>query len=370
MELFKNKKKEVDNNIIKVFRQEQKKLEGLIYKAHDDVMKNIALPTAKDLAALNKPEADCDSEQAYCGILSGAYGKLMMIPRTELQTQIETLHIEKEKEESEQKIEVLQEQHDEKKNKLRIKTREVEDLDNRILKKESRAKRTDWLLGGMILIDMLLSSTALQALNYSLVSSYIIGLGIGLGIFFISKYIPTIIRKGRTILQQRIIAASLFVGLCTIFYVLGIFRSATLDTSSVVSQSNWPFYFMCLNMFFVLVATAANAFTALTVQERQQLDNWRIAKEEKEVLEKEVHELQEKIQQLRKEQHHNELARRQLLMYAEDIQLLIQQLYEEAYKTFMSANLIHRTDAQVPAFFTHPIPKLPLFYRELPIATP
>ncbi len=364
---MKTKKNNFDNNIIKIFRQDQKNLESKIYKVHDDIMKNIAIPVAKDLSALNKPEPDCDNEQAYCGILSGAYGKLMMIPRTELQTDIESLHIEKEKEESDQKMKVLQEQYNEKKNKLRLKIRKVEEQDNTLLKKEQRAKRTDILLGLMILIDMLLSSTALQALGYSLVASYLIGFGIGCGIFFISKHIPAIIRKGRTIWQQRAIALALFAGLATIFYVLGIFRSATLNDTALISNDNWPFYFMCLNMFFVLVATAANAFAALTPMERQLLDEWKIAKEEKETLEKQTEEIQQKIQILREEQNRNELSRRQLLMYAKDIQMLIQQLYEEAYKTFMSTNLIHRSDGKVPSFYSNQIPKLPSFYKDIEI---
>lgn len=361
---MKKSKKSVDNTI-QVFRQQEKEVEKLLYKAHDDIMKNTVLSTAKDLAAINKPEPDCNNEQAYCGILSGAYGKLMMIPRTELQTEIEYLHIEKEKEETVEKMKILEEQYEEKKNKLRLKTRAVEEQDNTLLKKENRAKLTDVLLALMILVDMLLSSAALQALGYSLIASYGIGLGIGVGIFFISKYIPTLIRKGKTISQQRFIAIAIFLGLATVFYVLGVFRSTTLDASSVISEDLWPFYFMCLNLFFVLVATIANAFTALTSMERQLIDTWRIVKQEKEELEKQTQELQDKIQDLREEQNRNELSRKQLMMYAKDIQLLIQQLYEEAYKTFMSTNLIHRSDGKVPLFYSHPIPKLPSFYKDL-----
>lgn len=361
---MKTKKNKLDNTI-QVFRQQEKEVEKVLYKAHDDIMKNIAIPTAKDLAAINKPESKCNNEQAYLGILSGAYGKLMMIPRTELQTEIENLHIEKEKEETVEKMKILEEQYEEKKNKLRLKTRAVEEQDNTLLKKERRAKRTDILLALMILVDMLLSSAALQALGYSLIASYGIGLGIGFGIFFISKYIPTLIRKGKTIWQQRFIAIAIFLGLATVFYVLGVFRSTTLDNDSVISKDYWPLYFMSLNLFFVLVATIANAFTALTSLERQLIDKWRIAKEEKEQLEKETQELQDKIQTLREEQNRNELSRKQLLLYAKDIQLLIQQLYEEAYKTFMSTNLIHRSDGKVPLFYSHPIPKLPSFYKDL-----
>ena len=111
--------------------------------------------------------------------------------------------------------------------------------------------------------------------------------------------------------------------------------------------------------------TAVSAFTALSKPERQTLDDWRIAKEEKEALEAETNALQQEIQALRVEQHHNELARKQLLMYAQDVQLLIQRLFEESYKTFRSTNLIHRSDGKVPQFFNDLIPTLPKFYKDL-----
>ena len=68
MNPFKKSKKNVNNNTIKVFRQEQKKLEDTIYKAHNDVMTNVVIPAAKDFAALNKPESNCKNGEPYVGV--------------------------------------------------------------------------------------------------------------------------------------------------------------------------------------------------------------------------------------------------------------------------------------------------------------
>jgi hypothetical protein len=360
--LFSRNKSE--NDLITVFRHRRKDMEEMLYKAHDGIMKDTVIPYAKDLAERNKPELESKSEQAYCGILSGAYGKLMMLPKTELQTDIETLHIVSDKEEAQRQLNVLHPELEAKQNKLRLKRREFEEKDSAHLKKHQRYQRKRFWLIFMILIDMLLSSSALQALGYPLLTSYIIGLGIGVGIFFIAEYLPNIIRKGRTRLQRRAIAITSFLGLATIFYVLGIFRSVSLDGTGYVGRDAWPFYFMCLNLFFVVVATAVSYFAKLSREERALLDQWQIAKNTAETLQQEVAELEDRITAITKEEKRSELARKQLLIYAQDIQQLIQQLFEEAFKTFMATNLNHRSDGKMPLFFEHDIPKLPVFFKD------
>jgi hypothetical protein len=360
--LFKQNKSEKE--FITIFRHRRTEMEEMLLKAHDSILKDTVIPLAKDLAERNKPEPDSKSEQAYCGVLSGAYGRLMMLPKTELQTDIETLHIVSDKEEALRQLNVLQPELEDKQNKLRLRRREFEEKDSAHLKKHKRYQRMRIFLIFMILIDMLLSSSALQAMGYPLLTSYIIGLGIGIGIFLIAEYLPNIIRKGRTLWQRRAIAIISFIGLAIIFYVLGVFRSVSLEGTGYVDRNAWPFYFLALNLFFVIVATAVSYFAKLSSEERALLDQWNIAKKVMEALQKEVAELEDKITAITKEQQRSELARKQLLIYAADIQQLIQQLYEEAFKTFMATNLIHRSDGRIPEFFEHDIQKLPVFFKD------
>lgn len=350
------------NNQITIFRYKQKDMEDKLYASHDAIIKDTAIPLGKDLAGLNKPEADCKTEQIYCGVISGAYNKLMMQSKTELQADIESQHIILDKAESKRTLTDLNKQLTETENKLRLKQRDLDTCDNSLLKKEKRYKKMQFFLVFMILIDMLISSVALEAMGYSRLVSYLIGFGIGIGIYFISERIPELIDKGHTVFHKRIIAVTVFVLLCIVFYVLGIFRSISFsDGNGIFSTGAKPIYFMFLNMFFVLVTTCVCYFSRLTKKERTALDTWKITQEEAETLQQRVTELKSQINEVHQTQLNSELSRKQLLLYAKDIEMLIQQLYEEAFKTFMSTNLIHRSDQLVPEFFGYDIPKLPTF---------
>ncbi len=352
-------------NQITIFRYKQKDMEDLLYLNHDQIVKDTAIPLGKDLAGLNKPEESCDTEQIYCGVLSGSYNKLMMKAKTELQSDIEELHIISDKAEADNTLKQLEEDLIKKENELRLKKRELDKKDNFLVKKDERYGKIQWFLFFMILVDMLISGTALQAMGYPLIIAYLIGFSIGIGIYFMSERLPEIIDKGRTIWQKRAIAIASFLVLGVLFYVLGIFRTINFTSDSAISEGAKPIYFACLNMFFVIVVTLTSYFNRPTKKERALLDQWKLKKEEVDALESQVASIKNTIQQTRKTQAHSELSRKQLLLYAKDIQQLIQQLYEEAFKTFMSTNLIHRSDKKIPKFFSQDVPKLNAFYTDI-----
>jgi hypothetical protein len=70
---------------------------------------------------------------------------------------------------------------------------------------------------------------------------------------------------------------------------------------------------------------------------------------------------------VRKEQKDSELARKQIQIYAHDMQEMVQSLYEESQKTFFSTNCIYRSDGKVPKFFEEDIPMLSSFHKNLTI---
>lgn len=358
--------KNASNNNITIFRYKMEDLEKRLLQEHEVIKNEIAIPLAKDLGTMqpSKPEPDCKKD-VYSGIISGAYSKMMMTVKKDISSEIESHHIHLEKEEAGIKSQELSNELEQKETEHRLKKGELEKCDNSLLKKEERYKWTRLLLMFLVLVDMLLSGAAMQSMGYPLLVSYVIGLAIGIGIFFLAENVPEIISKGRTIIERRIIALVTFSGLFGIFYVLGIFRSTAFTDASEFGEGINPLYFASLNMFFSIIATLVVYFRGLNKSEKKILDRYKLTKELVDRLKNEIKILKSDIQKVRITQAESELARKQILIYAQDIQELIQRLYEESQKTFYSTNCIHRSDGKVPKFFGDEIPKLPSFYKTL-----
>lgn len=357
-----------ENNSITVFRYKMADLEQQLLKQHETIKNEIAIPLGKDLGNMqpSKPEANCEKD-VYTGVINGAYSKMMMTAKKELQSEIESHHILADKEEADRKLQELETELEKKETDYRLKKRELEKCDNTLKKKAARYKWTRLILFFLVLVDTLISGTALQAMGYPLITSYILGLAIGVGIFFVAEHLPEIISKGKTLWQKRLIALTVFGVLFVVFYVLGIFRTTTFRGNEVFGNGAGPFYFACLNLFFTAVATLVVYFAGLSRAEKKIWDKYRIAEDEANALKKEVGAIKERIAEVRKQQKESELARKQIQIYAHDIQELIQRLYEESQKTFYSTNCIHRSDGRTPKFFEYPIPMLPSFYKGLSI---
>ncbi len=355
-----------ENNSITVFRYRMKDLERKIHEEHEKIKKEIVIPLAKDLADMqpNRPEPECEND-VYTGVINGHYSKLIMTAKKETQSEIETYHILADNEEASKKLIVLESELEKKQTDHRLKKRELENCDNTLKKKAQRYKWIRLILFFLVLVDTLISGTALQAMGYPLITSYILGLAIGIGIFFTAEYLPEIIAKGKNPWQKRLIALSVFSALFVVFYVLGIFRTTTFSGTQVFGSGVGPFYFACLNLFFTAVATLVVYFAGLSRNEKKIWDKYRITEEEALKLKSEVDALDKEITEVRKRRAESELARKQIQIYADDIQELIQRLYEESQKTFYSTNLIHRSDSKTPKCFEAPIPTLPIFYKSI-----
>lgn len=357
--------KAVDSNIT-IFRYKMEALEKKLTEEHEAIKNNIAIPLGKDLAAMNKPEPEC-TNNSYTGVIDGSYSKMMQVSKKDVQSEIESYHIISEKEEADKQLEELSKDLEIKETDHRIKKRELDKCDNSLLKKAKRYQTTRLLLMFLVLVDMLLSGTALQSMGYPLIVSYVIGLAIGIGIFFLAENLPEIIAKGQTSMQRRLITLTIFSGLFAIFYVLGIFRSTSFSGGEEFGEGIHPLYFASLNMFFAITASLVVYFNGLKKHEKKILDQYKLTKESLQQLESEIKALKEQIKKVRKTQAESELARRQIQIYAHDIQELIQRFFEESQKTFFSTNLIHRSDGKTPKFFEDDIPQLPSFYKGLDI---
>lgn len=354
------------NNSITIYRYKIDELESKLLEQHEVIKSEVAIPLGKDLGTMqpSKPEATCEKD-VYSGIISGAYSKMIITAKKELQSEIENHHINSDKIEADAKLKELSTDLEKKETEFRLKKRELEKCDNSLLKKAKRYKPTRLVLVFLVLVDTLISGTALQAMGYPLITSYVIGLAIGVGIFFLAENLPEIIQKGRTPMEKRLIAIGAFAFLFIVFYVLGIFRTTTFNSSTDFGTGIKPIYFACLNMFFSIIATLVVYFKGLTKAEKRILDSYYLIKEAVEILEKEIIVLKDSIIKVRQEQSSSELARKQILIYAESIEELIQRLYEESQKTFYSTNCIHRSDGKTPKFFEYDIPRLPPFKNSL-----
>jgi len=138
-------------------------------------------------------------------------------------------------------------------------------------------------------------------MGYPLITSYIIGLAIGIGIFYIAENLPEIIEKGKTPLQKRLLAAAIFSVLFIVFYVLGIFRTTTFKGGDVFDGGSGPLYFACLNLFFTAVAMIVVYFTGLSRDEKKILDKYKTAEDEAKELKKELDALKLEITKVRKD---------------------------------------------------------------------
>lgn len=357
--------KQQSNNIT-IFRYKIEDLEKKLTEEHNTIKSSIAIPLAQDLGKMkpSKPEPNCEKD-VYSGVIEGAYSRMMMNSKKELQSEIESFHMISEKQEADAKLKDLAIELEKTETDLRLKKRELEACDDSLLKKADRYKWTRIILVFLVIVDTLLSGTALQAMGYPLIVSYTIGLAIGIGIFFLAENLGELIDKGKIPMQKRLIAVGAFVFLFIIFYVLGIFRTTTFNSSNDFGTGIHPIYFACLNLFFAIIAFLVVQFKGLNSKEKKLLDKYNITKEAVQKLSDKVKALKNEIITIRQAQADAEVARRQIQLYAHDIQELIQRFFEDSQKTFYSTNCIHRSDGKVPKFFGDPIPTLPSFYKGL-----
>ena len=361
------KNKVVTDTGITIFRYKIDELEKKLLVEHEAIKSEIAVPLGRDLGAMqpSKPEVDCEKD-VYSGVISGAYSKMMMTAKKEMQSEIEMHHIVSDRAEAEEKLKELSTKLEKKRTDCRLKKRELEKCDNSLIKKDARYRfPTRFILGFLVLVDTLISGVSLQNMGYPLITSYVIGLAIGIGIFFLAENLPEIIQKGRTTIQKWLIAIVSFAFLFGIFYVLGIFRASGFNSNTDFGEGTRPIYFACLNMFFAIIATLVVYFKGLTREEKKILDQYKLTKEEVDGLEDEITGLKADISKIREDRASSQLARKQILIYAESIVELIQRLYEDSQKTFYSTNCVHRSDGRTPKFFEHDIPRLPSFKNTL-----
>lgn len=359
-----SKAKNNSSNHIEIFRYRYEELEAFVQKEHNKVIPR-AKELGEDLAAMNKPSVE-ESNDIYTGEIKASYNRILSAAKKELQSGIEVNHINSENKDFTYRLKELTKDRQKLETELRLKERELKKRDNSLVKKAERYKKTRLYLLFLIIVDLILSASALQAMGLPLFASILVGLGIGGVLFYLAEQLPDIIDSRKTVLARWLTVIVAFALCFAAFYILGTFRATMFRAShGDVSHGIEPIYFVVLNLFFTTVACTVSYFQGLRRHECQTLDNWNILNEEVEGLKKNIYAVKADILETREHASSCELSRKYLLLYADDIRNLIQQCFEEALQTFQSTNSIYRSDGLTPKFFGEPAPQLPSFKHEL-----
>ena len=351
--------KDTDEKIF--YRVKNSELEQELSKRHTVTLKQVSIPLGKDLALRTPclPEPDCESDN-FTGEIQARYSNDLRYAKMELQARIQPEYIDSENILADKKLQELTDEKSNLENERRIKNSDAESCDLGVLKKGLNYNFGLRPLNALVvLLDMFLSSQALQNIGISSAAAYGIGFVIGVGIFFIAENLPDIILKGRSWVERWLIATIIFAVLSAIFLFLGKQRvvgyvGTTLEGSDAIR----PIYFASMNMFMTLVVVITAYFGRPTKAQRDIINRYKQGKDEVKRLTVKVKILSEDITKLRAKQSSRQLFRKQITEYERYIYELIQGYFEESIRAFESTNRRYRRDGITPKFFGNPIKPL------------
>ena len=356
------KKEKQNDTLLTITNAIDKKLE-MDLKQMGEEGNMLASENAKDNASLNLPKQDSPNNPFF-GPITAFFNKGIGLIKSTLSGFINKFN------EAEAKVE-LQEQTDALKkevqginNIIRLKNREKQKKEERGLapvKKEKRWRRLRIFNLFVILLDVVISSSAFQSIGYSMIVSSAIGFGVGIAVYLLSDHLPEIVEKGRTIAQRWLIGISMYVGLTAVFYVIGSFRSQGFSSGSVTQTSPW--YFVCLNLFFYTVASVVALLNKPNKTEKKQLDNWHTLIEEIQTLQKNKKGIEAQITKLHKDFNDKKDIHEKAYRYASDLEILVNSMYQDSIHTYITTNIQNRSDAIIPDCFSEQAPSLTFYFN-------
>ncbi len=250
-------------------------------------------------------------------------------------------------------------------NQIRLKRREKqkqEEKGNVPVKKMKRWKKLRVFNLFVILLDIALSSQAFQQMGYNFVVSSAIGLGLGLCIYLLSENLPEIIARGRTSMQRWMIGVGVFTGLIIVFYTLGIFRVQGLTASDGIGASPWSF--CILNLFFFSIASTVVLINKPTKAEKIKLDVWNTLLEELKEQEAKKAKIEGDVERAQEIFNEKQDAFEKVWLYAEDLEALVVNYYEDAIQAYITTNVQFRSDSVIPDGFSENPPRLDLHFTK------
>jgi hypothetical protein len=296
----------------------------------------------------------------FLGELKYGYQTLIHKVKTVLQSEVHQRELAQEDKIHSDKIKEYDKEISETINEIRIKKNEFSKADNSLIKKQKRWKLYRIVVFVIVFCDIAISSSAIQQMNYSLITSIFLGATIGTCILLISEHLRRIIDLGKTPKQKKIIAIIIFSFLFLVFYILGYFRSLGIDSDSISAS---PIYFAVIQMFFLITASLTAYINKPTQAEYKIIDVYQTIEEELVTLEKSKTNLQKEKQAELVQKKEIEETKRRLIQYHTDLELQINSKWKQAYQEYCSINMFSRSDNQIPTFFNQEAKDLTFYFH-------
>lgn len=345
----------------KVFSFSNPELEGELSQLAEDG-KSYAVELGKDNATQNVPTQKSPMKPFFGSIksfFSPGIGKI----RSMLKSALGKSDLEAAKTDLDNKKDIAAKELVEVENQIRLKLREKqksEEKGNAPVKKMQRWKRLRVFNFFVIFLDILLSAQAFQQMGYNWIPSLGIGIGLGISIYLISENFPEIIARGKTRPQRIAIIVSVFVALTIVFFVIGVFRSNGLSSSSGSGTSPW--HFTILNLFFFSTASAVVLLNKPNRAERKQLDAWFSLLDELKEQEARKAKIQGDVDRAQLVYNEKREAYEKVWYYAQDLEQLVVNYYEDAIQAYITTNVQFRSDGVIPDGFSENPPALDLHF--------
>lgn len=339
-------------------------LEDYIHDEHRRIVDEIAIPIAKEQGGINCPDANDVKGNSYFKIIRSNYQRLIHYAKTKIQAEVDYFRTtEKEKQEDAEQEQIAQNLYVVNEN-IRKKKAEIDRFDQYLI---SKAKKWQWLrfwTAVIILADIGFAAASFESMGFTLLVAIAVGIAFGVAIFFFSENTPNLIRKGKTKTQRISIVLLLFLILSVIFYILGTFRTMRFNLDSELFGLGLnPFVFVVMNLFFFAVATAISYFGKPTNEEVKKIQDLNVKQRELKELKNEKSRLESESHKKRNDKVTNRVSSSQIMLYATNIEAYILTLYSEAYETYVTTNLMNRTDRLVPVCFDEGPPMVQTYYQ-------
>ncbi len=357
--------KSLKKTTVTVFRYTNEKFDQHLEKENQRIIKDVAIPHARELGEINKPEPEITNGKAYIEDITSEYQHLIMVAKDTNQAEVEYLHTTEQDKLSKKREVELQNEIKENNTRIRIKKGEIARCDQALIEKGRKWERTKWYLYLVMLADIIIASSVFEIMGMNLIGSFIIGIGIAFALLFFSEKAPSLIRMGKNRIQKVLICSILSLVVITVFYCLARFRVIQLTGDiSVFKEGLSPIIFVAINYFVFAVVTLVSYFNKPTDAEQTVLNNIRTKQKELKILEKKSAELKNTNEEGEAQNLENRITSAQILLYAQNCELKILSYYRSAYGKFVSTNLTHRRDRLVPVFFNDGPPPIQTFYQK------
>jgi len=261
--------KAIEPTIRKRFRNAS--LEALLNTAFENLLARIKLK-AEQLGRNNLPRLIGDNMKSYFETFHYEYQILVDKINTELQSQVTCFEVVENDRIANDTIRDLE-------HKLSDAEHELIPMENEVKNTPAPNNRHSVLKARICIclvacFDTLLNCKYFQLLGNTYLESIGIGMFFACVLVIFAHLTPRIIGMGRTMRQQKIIAALIFAFMTVVFWYLACLRSDYLNANGTSGVHYSPWFFTILSLFLFAVAVFAYLFLMPTKADRQAVERY------------------------------------------------------------------------------------------------